>query len=277
MAHEGVSPDFIVTRHAWVYARRDGHWRLHVRLSLCIQWRTWRRGVELARLLRRLAVQLSSRYESCRITAISPRHYRLQFRGAEEAAEAHAMTQRGGADPAVRAGLWQREVELRSVPCAKAVAVLEVARQRGVTPAQTLAIGDGRSDLGMLLPNVAAMTGCPLNATHEVVQAVLDARGHVATAESMAGALETVRAWLDDRVSSVPPPAWHPPRGELGLGANAAHEDDRLRFSRALEASLIAGSLGVALVALDMASGLGLLGRLVHAAHAALRALWSVL
>lgn len=277
LTHAGVSPDMIVARHGWTYEQRGGLWRLQVGLTLRIQWLTRRRARELERMLRNLSAQLVADYPSCQVTVISPRHYRLRLTSPQEADGAILAAAAWCTDPCVRFAVWQREIEIRAVPCAKAVAVRQVARRRGVTAAETLAIGDGRSDLGMLAPTVAAMTGCPLNASREVVQTVLDAGGHVAGAESMKGTLEIVRAWLNGQVRSVPPPAWLPPRGSLGLGAHAADEDERIRMSRILEASLVAASLAAALVTLDMASGMGFLSCLIRSARAALRAVWSVL
>jgi HAD superfamily hydrolase (TIGR01484 family) len=260
MAHEGVSPDIIVARHSWVYRQRGGLWFLQVPATLRLHWGVWLRSRALAKILQDLVARLLKSHASCRATTISPRHIRLQFADPDKAAEACAQASRLCTDPGIRLVQWQRDLELRSTPCAKAVAVLEVARHHGVAPAHTLAIGDGRSDLAMLCPAVAAMTGCPLNATREVIQAVLDARGHIADEDAPAGTIQAIEAWLDGRVSSVTPATWHPPRGDLGLGAAAAREGAQRSKGRAMEAAFLSGCVVVGLVALDTSSGAGILG-----------------
>jgi hydroxymethylpyrimidine pyrophosphatase-like HAD family hydrolase len=61
---------------------------------------------------------------------------------------------------------------------------------------RVIAIGDGINDITMLDGSVAKFTGCPANASPEVIQAVMHAGGIVSDAYEAAGAIDIIRQFL---------------------------------------------------------------------------------
>jgi len=105
---------------------------------------------------------------------------------------------------------YQRDVDVRAVPFTKGLAVAELARHLGIDRAQILAIGDGHNDISMLDPSIAGMTGCPLNATPEIVEQVHAVGGHIARTPSLEGVIEIFDAYRAGKVCSDLPPQWIP-------------------------------------------------------------------
>jgi hypothetical protein len=106
---------------------------------------------------------------------------------------------------------YMSEVDIRSVPFTKGLAVSELARHLGIGSSDILAIGNGHNDISMFSPGVAAMVGCPANSEAEVLQSVHLAGGHIASKPSLAGTLEVIEAFSGGRVSSELPSWWRPP------------------------------------------------------------------
>jgi len=76
----------------------------------------------------------------------------------------------------------------------KGSALAEIARQIGIPPGRTFAIGDGHNDLQMLDPEVAGAVACPANAIEEVKEHVAASKGHVASLPHGLGTVEALEA-----------------------------------------------------------------------------------
>jgi HAD superfamily hydrolase (TIGR01484 family) len=112
--------------------------------------------------------------------------------------------------------LHKNRMEFHLRPVLKGVALDLMCRHEHVDPAGVLAIGDGRSDLSLLAPQVSGGgCGCPANAAAELKQAVHEWGGHLAQASGLAGLVEILRAYQEGRVSSALPEDWQRPVARL--------------------------------------------------------------
>lgn len=76
----------------------------------------------------------------------------------------------------------------------KGTAMREVARQLGLSPQNTFAIGDSHNDLDMLDHNMASRIACPANACEEVRRHVQSLGGYVAQSATSKGVIEALHA-----------------------------------------------------------------------------------
>ena len=74
----------------------------------------------------------------------------------------------------------------------KGTAMREVARQSGLGPDRTFAIGDSHNDLDMLDHNMVAHIACPANACAEIIQHVAVQGGYVAESSASRGVIEAL-------------------------------------------------------------------------------------
>lgn len=74
----------------------------------------------------------------------------------------------------------------------KGTAMREVARQNGLPPEKTFAIGDSHNDLDMFDHEMAAHIACPANACEEIKNHVARIGGHVASQSASRGVIEAL-------------------------------------------------------------------------------------
>jgi hypothetical protein len=208
----GITPDFVIVRHAYIYSlTRFGYvphtfWNLRIRYLLWVnesrvrraisEWHRMIRGAFLGvKTVRRSGSELCFRFDS------------------EESVEVAAGLLREKARPYRQLQIFKyvREVDVRSVPFTKGLAVSELARHLGIRRDHILAVGDGHNDISMLNGDVAKLTGCPVNADPEVMEVVHKSGGHIAKGRSLTGVLEIMNAYATDTVCSDLPDDWQEP------------------------------------------------------------------
>jgi HAD superfamily hydrolase (TIGR01484 family) len=208
----GVVPDYVITRHAYIFEkvavgyRPHSVWNLRV---LAVQWQNrWRvrRAIpHLHRIIRRRIPYVRIVYHS---------GDRICFRFDDTAsADFAADILRSEARPYSYLRVFQhvREVDVRVVPFTKGLAVAELARHLRVTSPRILVIGDGHNDISMMEVNASCRTACPFNAAPEVVETVHKTHGHIAGKPHLAGVMEILDAYETGAVQSELPDGWKPP------------------------------------------------------------------
>lgn len=244
MARSNVLPDYLLVRHWMVYSQSGGVWIPHLWLGLRIRnaFRTAERDEE--ETLASIAVHARRTFRNTRFSTLGPRYLKIQFDSEGDATTAAAgIREKLRSHVHIQVNLYRFDVELRVFPLLKGIAVRHLAEFAGVPSARVLAIGDGRSDLGMMVPGTAAMVGCPVNAKAEVIEYVMHRGGHIATKDSLAGVIEVLTAYAEDKVSSVPPEHWRPPSPDAGIGGtqdqNSPHRAWTIEIAMILTAALV--------------------------------------
>jgi hypothetical protein len=97
------------------------------------------------------------------------------------------------------------EVDVRTIPFTKGLAVAELARHLGIGPQRILVVGDGHNDISMIEINAGCLTACPGNAVPEVMEAVHHGGGHIAKGQCLAGVMEILDAFEAGTVDSALP------------------------------------------------------------------------
>lgn len=211
----GIMPDYVIVNHAYIYSiGRHGYfphmfWNLRIRYLIWIsqlyvreaidEWHEMITGVSLGvSTIRRKKDRLCLRFDS------------------EESASVAADLLREKAKPYRHLQVFKylMEVDVRSVPFTKGLALSELALHLGIPTSEILAIGNGHNDISMMGRNVALCVGCPSNSEDEVIDAVHKVGGHIATKRSLGGVLEILDAYRSGTVCSDLPPGWvHPSEG----------------------------------------------------------------
>lgn len=209
MVSMGISPDIIVTRHSHIYTKKAAIWHPKPFLSIRTMIQQRRLGTQIAAAVENLISDMRAITTNMRTVHITRSQVRVLFSAEEDLAPVKQLVSESVADHTDLRVFWRsRELEIRTIPHAKAVVVRSIAEYLGIEPHEILAIGDGRSDMGMMTSDTAVMTGCPSNARREVIQHVLGQKGHVASLDSLAGVIEIIDAYESDNVKSEPPAGW---------------------------------------------------------------------
>lgn len=205
----GIVPDFVIARHAYIYEKvRIGykpHWIWNLRVRQ-LQFRDW---LEIRRAIPRLKRAVLSKNPFSRV--VYRNSHRICFRFDDDAAADYgAEILKRVAQPHKYLQVFHhlREVDIRSVPFTKGLAVAELARHLRVPPEQILVIGDGHNDISMMQPKVARYTACPFNAVPEVLEMVHRTGGHIAEGRSLHGVMEIVEAYEKGPIRSDLPSHW---------------------------------------------------------------------
>jgi HAD superfamily hydrolase (TIGR01484 family) len=208
----GVSPDYIVTQHAFIARRTRYGYLAHALWNVNIWYRLW---------LRRSMVQyVLDDWHRAIVRGIRGSHAVLRERGrltmrfdTQEAADVAAdlLRERADSHRYLMVFGYLTEVDVRVVPYTKGLAVSELARHLRIEPANVLAIGDGYNDISMFKPEVAGMFGCPVNAEAEVMDLIHSRGGHIAKRPSLGGVLDVIKAFQTGSVDSSLPEWWTPP------------------------------------------------------------------
>lgn len=224
----GLEPEVVIIRHAFIYTRtRLGYtphlmWNLRILLLLCVDRHNARNAIrEWDQLVRRSAHG---------VRTVRRRKDRLWLRfGTDEAANYAAAELRKRVAPFrhFRVFQYRREVDVRSVPFTKGMALKELARRLGIPREQVLAIGNGHNDISALDGTAAAYTGCPANSEPEVMEVVHRSGGHIARERSLRGVIEIVDAVTGGQICSELPPSWEDPSKGENPSSRRAHRSAR--------------------------------------------------
>lgn len=207
----GLEPDFIIIRHAYIFARtKVGYiprvfWNLHI-CHLILQHRRFAREA-----LQHWREMITGAAFGVRTVDRRRDRLRLQF-DSDESASVAGQTLREKLEPYkhMKVFTYLREVDVRPIPFTKGLAVRELARHLNIAPEHILTIGNGHNDISMFSPDVAMLTGCPANSEAEVMSAVHDGGGHVAKQRSLTGVMEILDAHMTGTVKADLPAQWMP-------------------------------------------------------------------
>lgn len=209
LLHFGVVPDFVIVHHAYIFSSSSMGYVPHWLWNLKVMELQIRHRFILRRAIPRLRRLVARTFPFVRVTRSGGTSITFRFETADMALVAANLLRRHvGPLRYLQVFHYRDEVDLRPVPFTKGLALSELARHLGVTPAETLAVGDGHNDISMMSPDVAAYTGCPANAQPEVIEFVSHGGGHIASQKALAGVLECIEAHLSDSVRSELPPGW---------------------------------------------------------------------
>ena len=246
----GSVPDFVIVRHAYIYGMtRFGYmphllWNLRIRYLLLMSDFTTRDAIN------EWEEQLS--HFSTGVTTVKKRRDRLWLRfDSDEAAvvAADMLREKVRSYHHLRVFKYLKEVDVRSVPFTKGLAVSELARHLGINRDAILAIGNGHNDISMLDGGIAGLTGCPANSEPEVIEAVHRAGGHIAAGNSLAGVIEIMDAHMTDTVKSDLPATWESPTTASNDAPQRSHQH-REKTSRKMNPWLIGMMVYVTLLAM---------------------------
>jgi HAD superfamily hydrolase (TIGR01484 family) len=208
----GVVPDFVIARHAYIYEKTrvsyKPHWLWNLEV-LALQFKNW---WQVRRAIPQLRRAVISRNPFVRI--LFRNHDRICFRFDDDGAAAFgAEIIREEVKPYRFLQVFHhlREIDVRTVPFTKGLAVAELARHLDITPDRIMVIGDGHNDISMMELHPHCKTACPANAAPEVVETVRRMKGHIAENRSLAGVLEVLDAYETGAVNSNLPAHWQDP------------------------------------------------------------------
>jgi HAD superfamily hydrolase (TIGR01484 family) len=205
----GIVPDYVIARHAYIYEKvrvgykPHGLWNLRV-LALQAQDR-WR----VRRAIPRLRRAVLSRNPFSRVIFQSGTRICFKFDD-DGAANFGAEIIHHEAQPFKHLQVFHhvREVDVRTVPFTKGLAVTELARHLNVPPEQILVVGDGHNDISMMEMHPAIRTACPSNAAPEVIETVHRTGGHIAASRSLGGVMDILTAYEAGAINSRLPDNW---------------------------------------------------------------------
>jgi len=232
----GLTPDYVVTGHSYIYRLTRFGYMPHVFWDIHIHFLIWLNkwyGREAIRQWHELMTA-----SSLGVMTVRRSKDRLWVRfDSPESARTAAQILRARITPHQHLKVFNhyREVEVHPVPFTKGLAVAELARHLNCGAEKTLTIGNGYNDLSMLQPAVAGYTGCPSNSDPEVLQIVHDNAGHVSGKRSLAGVMDILDAYTNDTVCSDLPENWRTPkrpfRPRLKQRHAARHHASRIRWA----------------------------------------------
>ncbi|MBN2301218.1 MAG: HAD-IIB family hydrolase [Lentisphaerae bacterium] len=236
----GVMPDFIIISHAYTYSRTAFGYMPHFLWNVHIRYQMW---------INELAVRdaINEWYDmitgvALGVVTIRKQHNRLWLRfDSEDSANVVMDLLRERVKPFghLRVFKYKKEVDVRSVPFTKGLAVSALAKHLNLDREHILAIGNGHNDISMLDGRVAAMVGCPSNSEAEVMRVVHEFGGHIASKRALGGVLEVMDAYAANSVRSELPDAWEDP--EKGYNPRAKPSHGHKHHSRWLLFLLIVG------------------------------------
>lgn len=224
----GIAPDFAILRHAYIYEKTRYGYLPHIFWNIRIFIMQWASMLYMRETIEEWHSMITS--TTIGVSTIKKKRNRLWMRfDTEDSAEVAANILKEKARPHRHLQVFRylKEVDVRSVPFTKGLAVTELARHLGVPTAQVLTIGNGHNDISMLNDAVAGMTGCPANSEPEVMNIVHKMNGHISRQRSLGGVLDIIAAFLTDHVASELPPNWKDP--VLSVNPSQAKSSKRRR------------------------------------------------
>lgn len=199
----GISPDYVILNHAYIYGMSRFGFVPHVFWNLHIHYRLWAN-----RMYVRQAI--NDWYDTVTGGALGVRTFRrrkdrtaVRFDSEESAGVAVQMLHdKLGDYQHIKIVHRRADVDVEAVPFTKGLAVAELAGHLGIGREHILTIGDGYNDISMLDGRVAKLVGCPSNAVRDVKMAVHKVGGHIAGSPSLRGVMEVLAAYSGGTVES---------------------------------------------------------------------------
>ncbi len=232
----GLSPDYVIIKHAYIYRLTRFGYKPHVLWNLFIRYHIWSSCLYIRDAINSWHRMITGLSDG--VTTVYHRFNRLCLRfKSEEAAEAATKLLKEKASEFKHLKVFQylQEVDVRTVPFTKGLALQELCERLGVAPAHVLAIGNGHNDISMFDKSVAALTGCPENAEIDVMDVVHRRGGHIASARVLAGVIEIMDAYSNGKINSALPEWWTPNKVQKNphtMRRNMNHPARRSRMSR---------------------------------------------
>ncbi len=208
----GAVPDMVVARHAYIYSKTIFGYMPHVlwNMRIMLIQRTSARKAQKA--VKYWHDMLAS--GSFGRASIQKGPERLLIRlDSEDATKAlfDVINKELSRYLSLRVFKFKNEIDIRSVPFTKGLALSEIQKHLAILPGNTLSVGDGHNDVSMFFPSVSALIGCPSNSAPEVMLDVHEKGGHVSRYSSLEGVLDIIQAHRRKLVDSSLPADWKSP------------------------------------------------------------------
>lgn len=211
----GIEPDYIIAQHAFIFQRHHhGYWP-HWGWNVRILWLQLQDKLQMRRAIPMIARAALAHNPFVHVVHHS--RQRLCFRFDDNtAADFGTEVIRNAAKPFkyLQIFRYETEVDVRTIPFTKGLAVAELARHVGIPASEILVIGDGHNDISMMEINPDCRTACPSNAAPEVIEVVHRTGGHIASHRHLSGVMEIIDAYRSGTIRCELPPGFRSPRDE---------------------------------------------------------------
>ncbi len=209
----GIEPTYVIIHHAFIYRLgHRGYWPLW-RWNAVIRFQIWSSTLYLRGALNEWHRLVRGMTDGVKTIYHQRNRLCLRFRNEVDAeAAAELLKRKASVYKHLRVFHYMLEVDVRTVPFTKGMAVSELAGRLGVRHSEVLAIGNGHNDISMLDGATVALCGCPANAEVNVMEAVHRAGGHIAAERGLQGVIEILDAYLEGAVNRDFPDWWVPAR-----------------------------------------------------------------
>jgi len=205
----GIKPDFVITRHAYIFQHQRVGYVPHLIWNLRIRALQWYHKMRMDYALPRLRKALAQRIPFVRIGEMDHVHVSFKFEDEEiTRAAADFLREIVKNYHYLQVFQFHNEVLVDMIPFTKGLSLEEMARKIDVPTSKILVIGDGHNDISMMSPRVAEYCACPANSALEVIQYVHTRGGHIARAECLEGAIEILDAFSTGAINSDMPTDW---------------------------------------------------------------------
>lgn len=246
----GLEPEVVILRHAYIYTRGRYGYKPHVIWNLRVLMLVWLDRISSRRAIGEWHALITRVTHG--VKTVRRKRDRLWLRFRTEEAALYAATElrkRVNEYSHFRVFHYRKEVDVRSVPFTKGMALKELAGHLNIRRENILSIGNGHNDISILDGTVSGFTGCPSNSEPEVMEVVHEAGGHVAQQKSLSGVLEIIDAVVEDRINSELPVWWEDPAKGDNPKSNRGQKHHHSRENLVLNISLaIAAAYTVLLV-----------------------------
>lgn len=222
----GITPDFIIVKHAYIYSCGRFVYVPHVLWNLRTRYAIWFNRILAGRAISRWHRTIREQIPRTRTLHKTRNRLQVRFDSREAAAMAASLLR----DKALKLKRFQifeykQEIEVCPVPFMKGLAVSELRKHLKLSRDQVITIGNGHNDISMLDPGVAVMSGCPSNSEPEVIEKINEIGGHIASKPSLGGAMETIMAYCNGTIRSELPDGWIGRTGQEGSSRKKRHHE----------------------------------------------------
>lgn len=207
----GIVPDYVIARHAYIYEKMRVGYKPHWIWNLQILFMQFQDEWRVRRSIPRLRRAVLSRNPFARVSYRSSSRICFKFDD-DGAANFGAEILKQETQPYKHLQVFHhlREVDVRTIPFTKGLAVNALASHLGVTPAHILVVGDGHNDISMMEMHPDIRTACPSNAAPEVLETVHRTHGHIAANRSLGGVMDILTAYETGTINDKLPENWQP-------------------------------------------------------------------
>jgi HAD superfamily hydrolase (TIGR01484 family) len=222
----GISPDYVIARHAYIYETKTWGFLPHWIWNLRVLWLHWKDDLALRRALPKLRRAVLAHNPFAKV--VYSNRQRLFFHFEDEGAARFAseiLRAEARAYKYLQVFESPGGLDVRVIPFTKGLAVTELAAHLGVSTSEILVVGDGHNDISMMEMTPPCFTACPSNAAAEVMEAVSRTHGHIASEPNLGGVIEVLSAYETGQINDQLPADWvslegssSPPRAGRGVG-----------------------------------------------------------